>query len=72
MNEANRQVFADHRARTKEHVQAYAQKAFTNQLARMRAILRQMQQSVKKQELYDKIQDFQLVKLVANTPRTHQ
>ena len=70
MNEANRQVFADHRARTKENVQAYATKACTNQLTRMRAILRQMPHSARKQELYNEIQDFQIVKLVANPPRT--
>ena len=70
MSEANRQVFAEHRAKTKENVQAYAAKAFTNQLTRMRAILRRLPRGAKKQELYNEIQDFQIVKLVANTPRT--
>ena len=70
MNEANRQVLAEHRARTKQNVQAHATKAFTNQLTRMRAILRQLPRSAKKQELYSELQDFQLAKLVANTPRT--
>ena len=70
MSEANRQVLAEHRARTKQNVQAHATKAFTNQLTRMRAILRQLPRSAKKQELYNELQDFQIAKLVANTPRT--
>ncbi len=70
MNEANRQVLAEHRARTKQNVQAHATKAFTNQLTRMRAILRQLRSSAKKQELFSELQDFQIAKLVANTPRT--
>ncbi len=70
MSEANRQVFAEHRAKTKENVQAYASKAFTDQLTRMRAILRRLPRSAKKQELYNEIQDFQIVKLVASTPNT--
>ena len=70
MSEANRQVLAEHRARTKQNVQAHATKAFTNQLTRMRAILRQLPRSAKKQELYSELQDFQIAKLVANTPRT--
>ena len=70
MSEANRQVLAEHRARTKQNVQAHATKAFTNQLTRMRANLRQLPRSAKKQELYSELQDFQLAKLVANTPRT--
>ena len=70
MSEANRQVLAEHRARTKQNVQAHATKAFTNQLTRMRAILRQLRSSAKKQELYNELLDFQIAKLVANTPRT--
>ena len=69
---ANRQVYAEHKARMQQRVQATAGKAFENQLVKLRALLQRLRRAApgEKQALYDEFMDFQIVKLAANTPRT--